>query len=254
MRLLVAAFRLARAEAVLVAALLITGLSIIAFAEIADDVAEADTQAFDRFVLEAVRTPGEPGNPIGPHWVEIAMADLTALGGIAVLVVIALVVSGFLLMRRRAIAVMFLATALGGGIVLSQFLKGAFGRERPPVDFRAVEAVNPSFPSGHAMLSAVVYLTIGSLVAKAMPQKRLKAYVMGVAIVLALVVGLSRVYLGVHWASDVTAGWCIGAAWATVCWLAAWGFERFNGRQGISRPQHLPPGRAADNPAPAAGE
>lgn len=254
LRLMVAAWRFARAEAVLVGALIVVTGAIMAFVEIADDMTEADGQRFDRIVLDAMRVPGAPKDPIGPAWVEVAVTDLTALGGIAVLVVVTAVVAGFLLFRRRGIAAMFVVTSLAGGIALSQGLKLAFGRERPPADFQAVEAVNASFPSGHAMLSAVVYLTIGAIVARALPQRRLKAYVMFVAVLLTAVVGLSRVYLGVHWASDVLAGWCVGAAWATTCWLAANAFERYFGRSGISRPDPLPPAAASDKSPDVIGE
>ena len=254
LRLMVAALRFARAEVVLLGALAVVTMAVMGFVEIADDMREADGQRFDRIVLEAMRVPGRPGDPIGPQWVEIAVSDLTALGGIAVLAAVTLVVCGFLFIRRRGIAAMFIITTLAGGIALSQELKRFFGRERPPLDYQAAEAVNASFPSGHAMLSAVVYLTIGAIVAQAMPQKRLKAYVMSVAVLLALIVGLSRVYLGVHWASDVMAGWCVGAAWATTCWLTAKLFERVFGRAGVSRPQHLPPAPHSSKATPVTGE
>ena len=251
---MVAALRFARAEIVLLGALAVVTLAVMGFVEVADDMTEADGQRFDRIVLEAVRVPGAPHDPIGPEWAEIALLDLTALGSIAVLASVTVVVCGFLFIRRRGIAAMFIITTLAGGIALSQTLKRMFGRERPPVEYQAAEAVNASFPSGHAMLSAVVYLTIGAIVARALPQKRLKAYVMIIAVLLTLIVGLSRVYLGVHWATDVMAGWCVGAAWAATCWLAAWGVERFHGRAGISRPQHLPDAPASTKPAPVTGE
>lgn len=95
------------------------------------------------------------------------------------------------------------------------------GPKRP----RAVEVMNPSFPSGHAMLSAVVFLTIGVLSAHFAQRKRVKVYVMAAAISVALLIGLTRVYLGVHWPSDVLAGWSLGAAWALACWLAARALE-----------------------------
>jgi len=252
---LVAVTRFARAELVLVAALAVVAIAIFSFAEMADDIMEGDTEAFDRFVLQAMRTPGDLSDPIGPKLMEIAMADLTALGGMAVLAAIAIVVSGFLLIQRRSMAVMALWTALLGGLALSQTLKRAFGRERPPAEYQAAEAINASFPSGHAMLSAIAFLTLGALVAKSQPKRRLKTYVMVVAVLLTLIVGVTRVYLGVHWATDVLAGWCVGVAWATTCWATARLIERLHGKAGMSRPQHgLNPPHPSSTPAPATGE
>ena len=239
LRPVVAVARFARAELVVVAALGLLTLCIMGFMELADDVAEADTRAFDQAILDSVRAPGDPSDPIGPHWLEIAMADVTALGAVAVLGIVALVVAGFLFIQRRPLAGVTLLTALLGGVAMSQSLKLLFGRERPPLPYQAAEAVNASFPSGHAMLSAVAYLTIGAIVAKALPRRRLKTYVMTVAVLLTLIVGLSRVYLGVHWASDVLGGWMVGAAWA---------IERWQGREGMSRPQPVA------HPAAAAAE
>lgn len=232
-----AALRFVRAELVLLGALALVAAAITLFTGLTEDVLEGDFQAFDQAVLDSVRTPGDPGDPVGPQLLEIALTDLTALGAVAVLAVIVTVVSGFLLIRRRPLAVVALLTALGGGVLLSQGLKLLFGRERPPADFQAAEAINASFPSGHAMLSAIVYLTLGALVAKAMPRRRMKAYVMTVAILLTLIVGLSRIYLGVHWATDVLGGWCVGLAWALACWIAVQLIERWHGRAGLSQPQ-----------------
>lgn len=241
---MVAAARFARAEAVLIAALAVVAVLIGAFADIAEDLLEDPGHDWDTSVLVALREAGQPHNPLGPQWFEIAMTDLTALGGVAVLVAISLIVSGFLMLQRRPLAVMTLLTALGGGLAMSQTLKMVFGRERPPVAYRAAEAVNASFPSGHAMLSAVAYLTIGAILAKSMQTTREKLYVMGVALILTFVVGVSRIYLGVHWATDVFGGWSIGAAWATTCWAAAWAAERWHGREGMSRPHRLKSGAA----------
>jgi undecaprenyl-diphosphatase len=98
-------------------------------------------------------------------------------------------------------------------------LKTVFGRDRPPDAYRAVEVLNQSFPSGHAMLSAVVFLTLGAMLARAEASLRLRVYVLAVAILIAVMVGLTRIHLGVHWATDVLGGWCAGAAWAAACWL-----------------------------------
>jgi undecaprenyl-diphosphatase len=132
---------------------------------------------------------------------------------------------GFLALRKRWLEAALLAIALSGGLALSEGLKGFFQRERPPDIYRAAEALNPSFPSGHALLSAVLYLSLGAMLARSTNSRSIRIYVMAGAIIITLLVGVTRVYLGVHWVSDVLAGWCVGAAWATACWL----FERWAG-------------------------
>ncbi|HEX8569374.1 MAG TPA: phosphatase PAP2 family protein [Caulobacteraceae bacterium] len=219
------AWELARREAGATAALLVLALCAWTFLGVADEVREGETAAFDRRLLLSLRT-GDGNEPVGPHWLEIAAADLTALGSIAVLALLVLMVSGLFaaLRRRREALVVLLAS--GGGILISQGLKQLFGRERPDAALRAVEAMNPSFPSGHAMLSAAVFLTLGALSARYVRRKRVKAYIVGAAVTATLLVGCTRVYLGVHWPSDVLAGWVLGAAWAMVCWLGAWAWDR----------------------------
>jgi undecaprenyl-diphosphatase len=201
--------------------------AVLAFIGIADEMAEGDAHAFDMAVLRALHP--EPKNPVGPVWLAHAAEDFTALGSVSVLATIALAVAGFLVMRRRALEAGLLILALAGGLALSEGLKAVFGRERPPDAYRAVEALNPSFPSGHALLSAVVYLTLGAMLARSTSSRAIRAYVMAAAIMITLLVGITRVYLGVHWASDVLAGWCAGAAWATACWLfERWARERLS--------------------------
>jgi undecaprenyl-diphosphatase len=207
----------ARSEAVLLVALSIVAGAILAFIGIADEMAEGDAHAFDLAVLNAIQP--EPGNPIGPKWLSHAAEDFTALGSVSILLTITLATAGFLALRRKFVEAGMLALAFTGALAISEALKGVFGRERPPEIYRAVEALNPSFPSGHALLSAVVYLTLGAMLARASDNHRLRAYFLGVAMLVAVLVGFTRIYLGVHWTSDVLAGWSLGAAWATACWL-----------------------------------
>jgi undecaprenyl-diphosphatase len=215
-----AALAFARSEAVMLAGLAVIAGGMLAFVEIADDMTESDGRAVDLLVLRYLHPdPANPGDPVGPLWLDHAMSDFTALGSVTILVSVVLLAGGFLLLRRRGLEALLLVLGLGGGLVLSQSLKGLFMRERPPDAYRAVEVLNESFPSGHAMLSAVVYLTLGAMLARATPSKRIRAYVIGAAILLTVLVGVSRAYLGAHWASDVLAGWSVGAAWATACWL-----------------------------------
>lgn len=219
------ALRIARTEIAAVSALFIVALGVMTFVALADEMTEAGGRAFDQAVLDALR-PGIMTDPWGPGWLEEAALDLTALGGIAVLGLFALITTGFLILQRKRLSALLLVLGLAGGVALSEGLKALFGRERPPEALQAVETLNASFPSGHSLLSAVFYLSIGVMLARAFPKRRFKAYVIGVAVLLTLIVGLTRVYLAAHWASDVLAGWCAGAAWAMALWLIAYAVQR----------------------------
>lgn len=216
----------ARRELGATAALLVAATAGLSFLDIADEVAEGETKALDLQVLMALRTPGDPHQLIGPEWLHVAAADVTALGSVTVLTLLVVLAVALMASLRRWSEALVILIGAGGGVMISQGLKMAFGRERPDLAFRAVEAFNPSFPSGHAMLSAVVFLSLGALAARFSARKRIKALALGAAVTLSLLVGLSRIYLGVHWASDVLAGWSVGATWAMACWLAAWAWER----------------------------
>ncbi|HEY0926768.1 MAG TPA: phosphatase PAP2 family protein [Brevundimonas sp.] len=218
------ALRVARTEIAAVTALLIIALGVMTFVEVADDVTETDGQRFDLEVLHWLQP--QPGEPRGPWWLHEAMADLTSLGGISVLTLFAVIAFSFLLIQRKRLSAALLVVGLIGGVILSEGLKALFERERPPAAYQAVETINASFPSGHALLSTVFYLTLGVMLTRAFPKKRLKAFVLGSAILIAVLIGLTRVYLGAHWASDVIAGWCAGAAWAMALWLVAYAIER----------------------------
>lgn len=193
---------------------------------LAGEVMEGDTHAFDQMLLLALRVPGDPAEPIGPLWLGITARDITSLGGYPVLTLVTLCAVGFLLIARKPGAALLVLVAVGGGALLSDGLKDLFGRPRPELVPHVIEVRTLSFPSSHAMLSTVTYLTLGALLARFQPQRRLKAYLLTVAITLALLTGASRVYLGVHWPTDVLAGWCAGAAWAILCWTVALWLQR----------------------------
>lgn len=219
----------ASAEAVLLISLAIIAGGVLAFVHISEEMGEGETHAFDWAVLQALHPGPNPRDPVGPPWFDHAMADFTSLGSVSVLAVLTAGVAGVLFLRRQWLEASLQALAFGGALAISQGLKLVFGRDRPPEIYRAAEVINSSFPSGHALLSAVVYLTLGATLARATSRPAVRAYVMGVAVLLALLVGFTRVYLGVHWASDVLAGWCAGASWATACWLLErWGRSRFS--------------------------
>jgi undecaprenyl-diphosphatase len=245
--------RIARTEIAAVTALFVVALGVMTFVEVADDMTGADGQAFDQAVLTWMQPVA--GEPRGPWWLQEAAADLTSLGGISVLGLFAVIAITFLLIQRKRLSALLLVLGLAGGVALSEGLKALFERERPPGAFQAVETLNASFPSGHALLSTVFYLTLGVMLTRAFPRAHLKAFVLGAAMAVALIIGLTRVYLGAHWASDVFAGWCAGAAWAMALWLAAYAIGR---RQAVRatglHDDVLPPEPGPDTPPAVIGE
>lgn len=202
-------------------AILMLGAAVLGFAVISVYVIDGETYTFDRWVLLQLRNPDDLADPIGPAWLAIAARDTTSLGGFTVLSLAGIIAAGYLTVIRQFVAAALLVVTVGGGMILSTFLKLGFDRSRPNLVPHAVEVYTLSFPSSHAMLSAVTYLTLGALLAQAQQHRREAIYILTIAVVLCLLIGSSRVYLGVHWPTDVLAGWCIGTAWALACWLIA---------------------------------
>ncbi|MER9233733.1 phosphatase PAP2 family protein [Mesorhizobium sp. M0622] len=214
---------------VLLAGLIIAG-GLWGFEELMEMARATTPHAFDTEILLAFRKAGQPDNPIGPAWLEGAMRDITSLGSASVLVLITAAMIVYLLLIRRPGAALLMFVAVAGGQVLSSVLKFDIDRPRPDLVSHLADVASLSFPSGHAMLSAVTYLTLGSMAARFLPGRTTKIYVLGLAVLTAVLVGISRIYLGVHWPSDVLAGWCAGFAWAMLCWLAARFLQRWLGR------------------------
>ncbi|MBX3597577.1 MAG: phosphatase PAP2 family protein [Rhizobiaceae bacterium] len=205
---------------VLLAGILIAG-GLWGFVELFEVARHAQPGSFDTQLLLALREPGHPNNPIGSERLEGIVRDITALGGVAVLVLLTALVVFFLLLAGKWQIAIFVLCAVGGGQILSTLLKLGIDRPRPELVSHLMRETSSSFPSGHAMMSAVTYLTLGSLLARITQKRQLKIYFLFVAVLLTALVGASRVYLGVHWPSDVLAGWCVGFAWAMLCWLIA---------------------------------
>jgi undecaprenyl-diphosphatase len=204
----------------LVALALIFG-GIWAFAEIADEVTEGETQSFDQWAVRALRQPDAPAVPIGPKWLHEVGRDMTALGGIAVLSLVSLSVAGYLLLVRKYHGLILVAVAILGALIISQGLKSLYDRDRPDIVPHLSITHSASFPSGHSMMSSAVYLTLGVLLARLVPRRVLKTYFIVIALVLAFLVGVSRVYMGVHYPTDVLAGWTLGLVWALICYVVA---------------------------------
>lgn len=206
--------------------LFLAATALLVFWQIASEVMEGDTHGFDEKLVRSLRTGGDLADPIGPRWLEEAVRDVTALGSTLVLTFITIVVLGFLVIDRRRGMALYVLIAIAGGALLSTLAKTLFARPRPELVAHLVDVTSYSFPSGHALASAVTYLTLGVLLASTQSRKRMKAYFIGVAITIMVLVGASRVYLGVHWPTDVVAGWALGAAWAMLCWLGSVWLQR----------------------------
>ena len=213
-------------ELTVLLALLVIVVGTWGFIELADKVREGDTQTLDDRIFLAFRSPNDLKKPIGPEWMHELGRDVTALGGYAVLSMLTFGVATFMRLDRKFGAMWFMLGAVVGGYLLTMGLKELFGRERPHSDYHFSHVSSSSFPSGHSMMSAVVYLTLGVLLAALVTKRRLKFYFLAIAVFLAAVVGTSRVYVGVHYPTDVLAGWTAGLTWATLCWLIARSLQR----------------------------
>ncbi len=189
------------------------------FVELAAEVVEGGTEALDRALLLALRDPDDRLQPRGPAWLEEMMRDFTALGGVGIFTLLTAMAAGYLLLTGKKRAALDVVLSIAGGIVLSSLIKAGFDRPRPDLVPYGSQVYTASFPSGHSMMAAVVYLTLGALFARLRASVRVKAYVLSFSVLLTVLVGISRVYLGVHWPTDVLGGWAMGAAWALLCWL-----------------------------------
>ncbi|THD54268.1 phosphatase PAP2 family protein [Phenylobacterium sp.] len=189
-----------------------------AFFNIASEMGEGETLDFDKKILLALRNPADLSDPIGSPSLQEAMRDVTALGGVTVVTLATTVgVLAFLLHRKRWHAAILGATVVAADVV-SELLKSFYGRPRPELVPHGSYVYSSSFPSGHSTLSAAMYLTLAMLISSLEPNRGTKSMVFVLAVVLVLAIGFSRVYLGVHWPSDVLAGWCLGAAFALLGW------------------------------------
>lgn len=225
-------FRLARfkprdrGELVLLAGGVVLLLLLLIVITLAGEVLEGETLKFDKRILLALRNPRDPSVPIGPPWLVSAALDITALGSATVIGLTVAAVAGFLVLQGMWRTGLFVTLASGGALVVNAALKQFFQRPRPDVVPHLREVMTMSFPSGHALTSAVVYLTLGALSMRIAERWVTKFYCMAIAMLITALVGASRVYLGVHYPTDVLAGWLIGLSWALLCWLVERGLER----------------------------
>jgi undecaprenyl-diphosphatase len=217
---------LSRVDSRLLLAMLSVVFCVWVFVVVSDSVTTRRTQHIDERVLRLLRDPEDVSTPRGPAWLPGMMRDITSLGSLPVLTLFVLAVAGSLVARRQRHALVLVLVATAGGEALNLLLKSVFDRPRPDVALRLTPVSSPSFPSGHAMESAVIYFTLAALLARLMEPRPLKLYFLALAAFLSFIVGVSRVYLGVHYPTDVLAGWTAGIACALVCWTAASRLQR----------------------------
>ncbi|MBP3191198.1 phosphatase PAP2 family protein [Natronogracilivirga saccharolytica] len=206
-------------EILILLGLLMVLLFIRGGIEISDMFIVEQARQFDQWALTIVRSPENPELLRGPHWVDEAVRDMTAMGGPTVLTLTIIFVVGYLLLKQnyRSATLVFIATA--GGLLISLLLKDFFLRDRPDIVPALMVETSPSFPSGHSMLSAVVYLTLGSLLTRLETTSRIRIYTISIPIFITILVGFTRVLLGVHYPTDVLFGWTVGFFWASLCWF-----------------------------------
>ncbi|MEX1024162.1 MAG: phosphatase PAP2 family protein [Planctomycetota bacterium] len=196
------------------------------FVELLDEVTEGETLDVDRAILTAFRQGDDYGDALGPMWFEELVRDITALGSVGVLVLLSLSVVGYLMLRGQRRTALYVVFCIGGGAVLNFASKALIGRPRPDVVPHADTVQTASFPSGHSTMAAVTFLTLAALTARAHDDNLQRGYLLFLGGLLTVIVGVSRVYLGVHWPSDVLAGWCLGTAWAFACYVVAVELQR----------------------------
>ncbi len=204
------------------------------FIALAGEVSEGDTRHFDERILNALRQDGNPSLLKGPWWLVVGAQDITALGSATVLGLTVLAITGYLVLQGLYRTGLFIFVATVGGWLLNSVLKQIFARARPDIVPHLREVSTLSFPSGHALTSAAVYLTLGALLMRIATGRLTKYYCIGVAMFVTFLVGCSRVLLGVHYPTDVLGGWLIGLSWALMCWTVERSLER---RAGLRREQ-----------------
>ena len=203
-------------------AVLTVAVGTLGFILIAGWVTRGSTDNFDTQVLRSLRTSGNLARPIGPVWLFEIMRDITSLGSASVVFLITLLVIGYFILQKQYSMMLLVLAAVIGGALIDLELKEIFGRIRPQIVPSLIMERTYGFPSGHSMMSTIIYLSLASLIARLQVRWRDKMYIISAAVFLSFTIGISRIYLGVHYPTDVFGGWLLGLAWAALCWLVAW--------------------------------
>ncbi|WP_245894757.1 phosphatase PAP2 family protein [Paracoccus indicus] len=222
------------AESFVLLAMFMASMATWGFIELSKKVTRGSTEAFDTAVMLMMRNPADVSDPIGPKWFEELGRDFTALGGVGVLVLLTVFAGCFMWLKTLHRTALFLGVAIGGGLLASTAFKNFFDRPRPELVPHGSNVYTASFPSGHSMMAAITYLTLAALLARTQSSTAIRTFLILAATLIVIGVGISRVYLGVHWPTDVLAGWTAGAAWALGCLAVA----HWLGRRRAIEPDH----------------
>ncbi|TDR45801.1 undecaprenyl-diphosphatase [Tahibacter aquaticus] len=193
----------------------VAALALLALA-ISSLFADGGAHTLDRQIMLLLRNPQALNDPLGPAWFEDVMRDMTGLGGIGVVIGGSALLAGYLWLQRRRMDVLILAGSVAGAQIVSAVSKLLVSRPRPDLVSHEAEIYSASFPSGHTLMATVTWVTFAMLLAADFQDRRVRDYLLLVAWIVAIAVGCSRIYLGVHWPSDVLAGWAIGALWMII--------------------------------------
>ena len=197
-----------------------TASALWAFFYLGAEIGEGDTGAFDRQLIGLLRTSGNGGEPIGPPWFKDSMRDVTALGGFTFLLLLIIVVVLSLLFHRKRREGLIVASIAIGAQTSIEIFKFLYDRPRPGALLPSLQAYSASFPSGHTTESTAIFLTVATVIATLESTDHTKILSYTIATLVILAIGFSRVYLGMHWPTDVLGGWVLGTAWALVAWIA----------------------------------
>ncbi len=222
----------------MIAGVIVAGIGAWVFSELAERVMSGGTQAFDEAVLRWAASLHSPT-------LNSVMLEITTLGTGTVVLMIVCVAALFLTLTKHKYSALLLIVATSGGLLLDMWLKHWFGRPRPHVFVWGTQAFGSSFPSGHAMGATIAYSTVAYLAARLHKRRWARVVTMSIALLLIFLICFSRVYLGVHYPSDVLAGVIIGLTWAAFCMATLEGIQRFSQR-------HAPEVMKDEAPAPVA--
>lgn len=212
---------LLKSDKKIILVILFVAFALYMFIEISSEMAEGELTSIDNIILQALRNPQNPKELLGPKALLGFMQAVSYLGGVYALSAVSAATALMFALRKRFRTCLLFIMSVTSGSAIMVLLKYFFDRPRPDVVPHLGEFSLGSYPSGHSMVSAIVYLTIGALLARSTKSLKLRTIYALLAGLLVFLIGISRAFLGVHYPSDILAGWCAGVVWAAASYLLA---------------------------------